>query len=205
MNYDTAHLLGLHAGDGTLYQTSSRSLVWELRGNLDEREFYDNHIIPLLQRLGFDLKGHFRSGGKQGCYGVRCCKREFTSILIKYGYSPGKKSVTVRIPGVVMNTHIDLKRAFLAGLFATDGSAYEQRGRPYVEVASASPGLIIDVRELLEEFDIRNYTWTYEGKWQPMHHLRISGKNQVRMFEQKIGFVNAKHRRRISQFLDPKL
>ena len=38
INSKIAELIGMHIGDGTLYKTN-RSLVWELRGALNEKEY----------------------------------------------------------------------------------------------------------------------------------------------------------------------
>ena len=44
---EMAELLGMHVGDGTLYATHS-SIVWELRGDLKEKAYYNNIVIPIL-------------------------------------------------------------------------------------------------------------------------------------------------------------
>lgn len=62
-----AELIGMHIGDGTLYRTS-RGLVWELRGNLNEKEYYDNNVTSLLLSIfKEEFKAKFRTGGKNGC------------------------------------------------------------------------------------------------------------------------------------------
>ena len=39
LNSKIAELIGMHIGDGTLYK-SNNSLIWELRGGLNEKEYY---------------------------------------------------------------------------------------------------------------------------------------------------------------------
>jgi len=46
-----AELLDMHAGDGTLYKTSTNSLVWEIRGGLDEQEYYDTFVKNLINKF----------------------------------------------------------------------------------------------------------------------------------------------------------
>ena len=50
LNPYTAELIGLHIGDGTLYNTKY-SIVWELRGSLNEKSFYNNHIKDLIKSI----------------------------------------------------------------------------------------------------------------------------------------------------------
>ena len=42
MNEKEAELIGMHVGDGTLYKTNCNSLVWELRGSIYEKEYYED-------------------------------------------------------------------------------------------------------------------------------------------------------------------
>ena len=69
-----AELLGAHTGDGTLYKTKN-SFVWELRGGLDEKEYYNENIKNLLKSIfKIEFLPKFRSGGKNGCYGIQPSK-----------------------------------------------------------------------------------------------------------------------------------
>jgi hypothetical protein len=212
LTMELAELLGMHAGDGTLYRASKRTtsgLVWELRGNLDEKEFYESHVIPLIAQLGFTLQGHYRSGGKNGCYGVRCCKREFVNLFINYGFTPGTKTKIVCIPEVIKKSTTEIKSAFLRGLFATDGSVYLARHQnnipyyPVVEFVSASELLRNDVRQLLQELEIGSHIWTYLPKQRggPAYFCRINGLTKLRKFHQTIGFSNPKHLKRVITLL----
>src|SRR3989338_4691735 len=121
INSKIAELIGMHIGDGTLYKTN-RSLVWELRGALNEKEYYDHNVIQLLQTI-FHKKFHAkcRSGGKNGWYGVQISKKEDTTFFLHYGFRPGTKTYTVKIPEYVKKSSHSIKLAFLRGLFDTDG------------------------------------------------------------------------------------
>lgn len=53
-----AELAGLHAGDGSMYLTT-RGIVWELRGSLEEKEFYDKYVkffLKIFFSRGFNLR-----------------------------------------------------------------------------------------------------------------------------------------------------
>ncbi len=64
LNSEIAELIGMHVGDGTLYCTS-RGLVWELRGALNEKDYYNDHVVPLLLSIfRRTYVAKLRSGGK---------------------------------------------------------------------------------------------------------------------------------------------
>jgi intein/homing endonuclease len=198
-----ATLLGLHAGDGTLYRTST-GVVWELRGSREEKAFYDGYVTRLLRASEYRFSAGFRSGGKSGCYGVRSCDRELIGTLLDAGFPLGKKSLTVSVPESVLSGTLAKKRAFLQGLFATDGSAFlthanhsHARIYPRVELSSASRGLRDRAKDLITEFGIRSTCWTYTSKrgHAPMHFVRVAGVEQVAAFVHRIGLINPKHRR----------
>jgi len=55
LNVKTAELIGMHTGDGTLYKTGW-GLVWELRGGLNEKEYYSKHVKKLMESIFKDIK-----------------------------------------------------------------------------------------------------------------------------------------------------
>jgi len=203
---DISELLGFHAGDGSLYKTA-HGLVWELRGGNDEKEFYDKYIISLLKKItNINFKAHHRSGGKNGCYGLRSCKKEFIKIFLNFGFNIGNKTKTVTIPDLVMAGSKTMKSAFLRGLIATDGTAYlakinnaDKNNYPIIEFCSTSEKLRNQTNEILHEFGLNSYIWTYKSKkgYSDAFYLRLSGKNKCVKFKERIGLVNFKHESRL--------
>ena len=111
----------MHVGDGTLYKTS-RGNVWELRGSLDEKDYYYQNVAPLLKSIfSIDFEPKFRSGGKNGCFGIQTSKKEVINLFTFYDFKPGRKTHTVRIPDYVKKANKKIKFAFIRGLFDTDG------------------------------------------------------------------------------------
>ena len=102
LNENSAELIGMHTGDGTLYKTKY-ALVWEIRGSLSEKEYYWFHVKPLLETIfeGLIFTPKFRSGGKNGCFGVQTCKKEVTRFFINSGFLPGHKSHSVSVPNYI--------------------------------------------------------------------------------------------------------
>ena len=190
-----AELIGMHTGDGTLYLTRY-SVVWELRGGLDEKEYYNLHIKPLLESL-FDIKiqPKFRSGGKNGCFGLQTCNKGIIKFFLAYGFKPGKKTHTVRIPKYILKANKKVQCAFIRGLFDTDGCLRFERINnkkyhtyPKWEFTSASKALRDDLFELLLKLGFRPNKW---GK--KYYKLCLPGIHNLERFMIEISPANIKH------------
>lgn len=195
MNILQAELTGMHAGDGTLYKTNSNSVVWELRGGLDEREYYLKFVSPLLYELfGIKIQPKHRSGGGNGSFGIQTCNKKIVFFLSRY-FPIGEKSSKVRIPEPVFNGPKSLQCAFLRGLFDTDGCVRFDKNHtlkhyyPKIEVNSVSKRLIGDVGQVLQNIKISYYTWTNKNS----HCLCIPGKKNLEKWCCQISSSNPKH------------
>jgi hypothetical protein len=203
-----AEFIGMHVGDGTLYKTNSNSLVWEQRGDLKEKDYYDQHVFPLLNNL-FDLekKPKFRSGGKNGCYGIQTSNKKLISTLIEFGINPGKK-IRITVPKEIMNATNDIKKSFLRGYFDTDGCIRFERinkrtiaDYPKIEFSSISKDLRDDVCLLLEQADIKPNKWDIRREsGNSEFKMCISGKKKVFLWINQISSHNPKHLKKFTKF-----
>ncbi len=203
MNQQEAELIGIHTGDGSLYKTTW-SKVWEVRGALNENDYYDNHIVPLLQNIfNSEFKAKFRSGGAHGCYGIQTGKSAVTNFFIEKGFKVGSKILTGRIPESIVKSSNNCKLAFLRGLFDTDGCIRFDRANkqklhtyPRIEFCFASELLRDDLETLVSSLGYRCYTW---GK--KYFKLCISGKEQAKKWFSDVKPTNKKHLNRFGFWL----
>ena len=198
LNEKTAELIGMHIGDGTLYRTSP-TLVWELRGGLDEKEYYYKIVKPLLESIfGLPFEPKFRSGGKNGCFGIQTSKKEVTSFFLEVGFSPGTKTYTVRVPEYIFGASTLIRLSFVRGLFDTDGciSFYRPNNKslatyPRVELSSASEQLRNDLFSLLSNLGFRAFVWGNLKRGE--YKICLAGKEQVERWFSLVKPHNAKH------------
>lgn len=197
MNVNEAELFGMHAGDGTLYKTNSNSVVWELRGGLDEKEYYYNFVSPLLRKLfDVEIRPKHRSGGGHGSFGVQTTNKAITSFLSR-DFPVGEKSSRVRIPDCVLKSTKEVRCAFIRGLFDTDGCIRFDKNHtkrhyyPKIELCSISEQLRDDVRAVLDSLDIGCYTW--DERKCSAHRLCVPGKKNLEKWTALIGWHNPKH------------
>lgn len=190
-----SELLGIHTGDGSLYRTTWGS-VWEIRGALAEKSYYDEYVVALLKEIfQIDFKAKFRSGGAHGCYGVQTSKKVVTNFFIQNGFKTGSKVYTVRILENIFEANDTCKFAFLRGLFDTDGcirfdriNSQKLHTYPRVEFCFASKLLRDDLFKLLQSLNFRCYTW---GKRH--YQICLEGKEQVSRWFDLIKPANTKH------------
>lgn len=196
INPKIAELLGAHCGDGTLYRTKW-SIVWELRGELTEKRYYSDNICPLLREL-FDLKivSKFRSGGANGCWGVQTSNNKITSFFLNHGFIPGTKTYTVSVPSFISSSTIDVKQAFVRGLFDTDGclrfekiNKRKKHEYPRIEFGFASKSLRDGLKLLLDELGFRSFIWEDNT----IYKVCTSGKGMLEKWMSEIQPKNPKH------------
>jgi len=121
INPELAEICGIHAGDGYMRLRENSKGEVDISGDLEEKEYYDSHVIPLFNKL-FNLEIIGKSFSR-GSYGFVCYKQELRNALVDLGFSLGKKSKSVRVPEIILQSgNIKIYGAFLRGLFDTDGN-----------------------------------------------------------------------------------
>ena len=203
MNKRTAELIGMHLGDGTLYKTKN-SIVWELRGGLNEKEYYGKHVKNLLESLFEDLtfKPKIRSGGKNGCFGIQTSNKSVTDFFLKQDIKPGRKTHTICIPKQIIKSNRNIQLSFIRGYFDTDGCLRFDKNKselhkyPKIEFSSASKKMIQDLSKLLKELGFSNHTWadrTYSK-------LCVPGNKMLAKWFSEVSPKNTKHLNRFQFF-----
>jgi len=193
---DIAELIGAHVGDGSLYQTNW-SLVWELRGSLEEKEYYLGNITPLIKRVfGIELNSKFRSDGGNGVWGVQTSNKEIINLFLEFGFQPGSKTHTVSTPHYVFKSDEKIKRAFVRGLFDSDGCLHFDKPKnkefhtyPKLKFSFASLALRDSLKILLDDLGFRSYIW----KDRKYYSLCIAGKEMLEKWVLEISPRNPKH------------
>ncbi len=121
INSRLSEIAGIHAGDGYLRYTGKRKEI-DISGGIDEKEYYDNHVIPLFNKeFNLNLKGKFFPS--RNTYGFVVRDTRIIEVFKKLGFPSGKKSTIVRCPEEILNSSDPaILRAFIRGYFDTDGS-----------------------------------------------------------------------------------
>ena len=176
-NKDLAYLFGLLLGDGCLPKTSSR----RKNGTIQKRymiyfssnsiEFQKEVFIPLFKNI-FSLTPRLCIMTKNRInplYECRIESQEVYNLLIKKGFTNGKKARIAKIPNLPNKYKIYL----LAGLLDTDGG---KKGSGF-GYCTASKNLAEFCEEMFKQFNIKysNCPWTYRNH---TYHQIYAWKNE---------------------------
>lgn len=199
---EEAELIGMHVGDGTLYK-SGKSVVWELRGDLKEKDYYKVHVSKILKSIfNKDFIPKFRCGGKNGCFGFQTCDKQLTTFFLSHAFEAKSKVKTVRVPDCVNNSTNKVKFSIVRGYFDTDGCLRFDRNKgkrhtyPKIEFSSASEYLIKDLSNMLRDLGFINYVWSDRGSLK----LCVSGKKMLEKWHKRIKPKNPKYLNKYAQF-----
>lgn len=186
---------GIVAGDGTIYSTSSGTVVMEIRGGKDEFEYYHQTVKPLFSEV-LDAEIEVIKRGYTGgfCYGIRKCGRKVKQIFCeRLGFPIGRKENCVSVPAEILNTtQTNLKAAYIRGVFDTDGSVYlrstpkRKYFHPVVEITSVSSRALRQLKSMLKELGFN--AWIEQNR-----RVRLGGWSTVKRFFEVVRPHNPKH------------
>ncbi|MDK2913464.1 MAG: hypothetical protein PWQ79_379 [Thermococcaceae archaeon] len=201
-----ARILGFALGDGHLGEMSAR-LTLAFYG----KEETLRELKKDLERLGISTNIYVRErdyeietvsgrySGKSVSAELRVASRSFTLLLEKLGMPRGDKTKkSYRVPEWIMEAPLWIKRNFLAGLFAADGSIVEFKGvtpLPINLTQSRDEALeesllefMNDIARLLEEFGIKSTVYKVKSKKGVTYRLALVGEESIRNFLGKINY-----------------
>ena len=195
LNSKIAELIGMHIGDGSLYKTKS-CLVWELRGSLKEKDYYNSNVKPILEGIfNLEFRPKFRSGGKNGCFGIQTSKKQVTNLFLNLGFHPGRKTHNATVPDYILSSKDSIKISFIRGLFDTDGcirfdkiNKQKLHTYPRIELGFASLKLRDGLATLIRKLGFRCFIWGNKN-----YVVCLAGKDQTTKWFKIVKPNNKKH------------
>ena len=193
-------------GDGclsTYWDNSNKRQRYEIAftGHLDDFDYYEKVIQPIFKK-NFSASGRLYKRGNTTRYHIRS-KRIF-EFFKELGVPVGiKKNSKMQIPQAIKENN-KLTKAFIRGLWDTDGSIYRRYSKKYkghgkiydyvnLQLKMMAPVLIKQVNKFLREEKIKtNKITKSEGE----SVLRITDQKSVKKFAEKIGFSNPRYQQK---------
>ncbi|HEV2226075.1 MAG TPA: LAGLIDADG family homing endonuclease [Nitrososphaerales archaeon] len=186
-----AYFLGLLLGDG--YVGDLRVSLLYLVGHLvDERDFYDRLVVPLVSEL-FGLRAHAYVRRGQQAYALQIHSINLIEYLrSKIGFSI--RGMSKVVPKVVLASSAAIKKAFLAGLFDADGCLVFAKSHgsyryPRIEIKSVDKSIIETVCKMLRDLGFRATIRKSAESWV----ASVNGEAQLEKWMSHIGSHNIKH------------
>jgi hypothetical protein len=204
---ELAEAAGIHAGDGYLRYIGKRQEI-DISGHVEERGYYDNHVIPLFNGLfGTSVSGKHRM--PRNTYGLVIYKRSVLKVFKDLGFPSGAKSKIVRVPLQIMKSKDDaIICAFLRGVFDTDGylnfmnrsnadsfSDFKKKYHyyPRIFLTSVSELFIKDLQMLVDSLGFRSHITSHpraQENWNTLHKVCILGETNLSKWMELIGTKN---------------
>ena len=207
-----AEISGVHAGDGYLRNGGNR-WEWDISGSYDEKEYYDNHLIPLFKSV-FNIKIEGRYFPHRSTYGFVIRDKKvikFAHDALKFPYG-AKSTIVSASPFVFKN--VELMKNFFRGYFDTDGSfsCGKKYGKgiefkrkyhcyPRVTLVTVSNNLSLDLQRLLNKLDIGYCHYNYMPKPVNENLKYIYNLNGIGNAEKLILLINPKNHTKMSRYL----
>ena len=206
MTPELAEICGIHAGDGYLRLRSRTRGEVQISGHVEEKDYYDNHVIPLVNNLfELNIQGKFF---RNNLYGFACYKKVFRGVLIGLGFPSGNKSSLVKVPEEIINCeNLEILCRFLRGLFDTDGNLSFRKSYaginkfnkkynhyPKITITTISKDLAEDLIKILHKLDfLFNYhnRDSKKEKEKRKYIISISGIDGLEKWMRLVGMKNS--------------
>jgi len=161
----SSEICGAIIGDGWI-QSNERGFF--LAGDpLEDKDYYDNHISKIFKDIISPVKPKEFPYWK--VYGISLYKKELIKKLISLGLPKGKKVNSAFIPRWIMKSNKTIVKAFIRGLFDTDGCIFFQKDytkyakdfnkkyhtKARIRISSISFNLIDQIFELFNRLNYR--------------------------------------------------
>lgn len=188
LDYDSALLLGLHAGDGYLSQ------AWGIAVGSKDKMMGEQVLTLTRNVLGVE-PGSYR---KDNCFVIRSAKRQVFDFFEHYGFTKGKKATTVKIPALVASSgNNQVITGFLKGAFSTDGCfSFRQDWGQCRFVVSSVPfrdGFVELADKLGFKFHSYSYYYRTGHNKQPLNTAYIGSRSEVIRWMETVGSICDTH------------
>lgn len=160
-----AELCGTIVGDGWI-QSNEQSFF--IAGDVSEdKPYYDIHLKKLFGEVLTEVNP--REFPYWRVYGISIHKKAIIKNILKWGIQKGKKVDIASVPEWILNGNKNIIKAFLRGLFDTDGCVFCQRSygkynsefdkmyhsKIRLRITSISPRLIEEIFSLCNRLGLR--------------------------------------------------
>lgn len=204
-----SEICGAIIGDGWI-QSNERNFF--LAGDpVEDKDYYDIHLSRLFKEVLTSVK--VKSFPYWKVYGISIHNQNLIRKLLGWGLPKGKKTHIVRVPRWIKDSEDKIKKAFLRGLFDTDGCVFCQKSygkynnefdlnyhsKIRLRITSVSQKLIEDIFLLCEKLGLRvtkikiNGGFKHNRNCSDVYLLNINEMNSIKRWFVEIKPSNNKH------------
>lgn len=190
LSIELAEEIGMHTGDGTL----SKKNYFSIRGDIREKDYYVNWVIPLYKRL-YNL--NLRLLERPPICGIEFSSKALLAFKNKiFGLPIGEKVNKIEVPKIILESkNIHILNAYMRGILDTDGCVYflKKRRYPKIIIQINSPKLMEGINCILKRL---GYIPQFYRK---NNTIYLNGPILFKKWVDEIGSHNSKHLTRIER------
>lgn len=213
MTPELAEICGIHAGDGYLRRRRKNKTELEFAGSLEEKGYYDEHVIPLFNKVfNLNLKGRILM---ERLYGFVVWNKKIGNLFHELGFPYGKKTAIVSVPKLILDSGDKILYArFLRGLLDTDrhigfrkcyGKYIEFKIKhhhyPLIHITTISKKLVEEVCFMLNKLEIKYFVVEGQPKNPRASYMYRIIINGVDRFVKWMKIIGSKNPVKFSRYL----
>ena len=215
INPELAEILGIILGDGHLEcnkkHKSNTVYLLNIAGSYSEDfDYYDTYFRKIFFDLfNADFKIYMRRNDELV---INIYSKIIANFFKFLGVHPGNKTDFNEIPLIILNSKPEIKRAFIRGVFDTDGSITFKRdyhgkhSNPVVSITMKSQKFIEQLSDFMNELGFTSSPYKEENldkrvnKTSVRYRLDFAGHENLERYMKLIGFSNPRHITKVSMF-----
>jgi hypothetical protein len=201
---EICEFIGAFIGDGCFNVYNKKIYQTEFSGDSRyDLNYHEKILIPIIKKVILELKPHlYFPKNKNALRTVFYSKKLFLFLRDGFGFIPGKKTETVTIPEVILNSKDSFIKRTIRGIFDTDGGIFldkrEHYKKPYQRIflETKSSSLYTQLVSILSK-DFKLYHKF--NKPRKIYKIEIYGLDQLNKWMKLIGFSNERHLEKIAR------
>jgi len=215
MTPELAEVLGVILGDGHLecnkrYKSNVVYLLNIAGSYSEDFDYYDIYFRKVFFDLfNTDFKIYIRRNDELV---INIYSKVIANFFKFLGVHPGNKTAINEIPLIILNSDNKIKRAFIRGVFDTDGSitfkkySHGRHSNPVVSITMKSQKFIEQLSDFMNELGFTSSPYKEENldkrvnKISVRYRLDFAGHENLEKYLKLIGFSNPRHITKVDIF-----
>jgi len=170
LNETYGYFIGLLITDGHIRYSKSKDYKIALYTSYDDEKWLIVEFIKNLFNYKAAITKRKYGFNKKENYEIRISSKKLADeLMIKFQIPHGPKSLKVKVPEIIKNGNIEIKKAFIRGVIDGDGCISEK----CIKITSGSIDFLNEMIELLKEFEIHAGKITKDRKTGMAFSIRI--------------------------------
>lgn len=193
LNNDLAYFIGLFIGDGFSNKYGRHHQIQFVGNKKDEYNFYADIICPYVFRT-FNIQPKVIEIKDTNYIRINMHSKDlFLMLKERFGISPGRKSCTVLIPSIIVNSSTSILLSCIAGIYDAESCVFWDKRKKYlkpyprIDLHMHNIDIIEQINNILVKEGIKT---SLDRRFE---RVLIYGNENISYFLSKVHLRNPKH------------